>query len=134
MQGWWWPGRQVVVVLPLAVLAVAWWAAVWAPARVALGAGLVLGAATYLWLLVEGLAGRLTLVVDFETTTAPVVRALRPLLPDLRLQPSGTTLLLVALDRRPRRARHRWLAQRRPRRATRTPELSPVPTRSSQRN
>jgi hypothetical protein len=95
MQGWWWPGRQVMVVLPLAVLAVAWWAGVWAPARVALGAGLVLGAATYLWLLVEGLAGRLTLVVDFEATTMPVVRALRPLLPDLRLHPSGTSLLLV---------------------------------------
>jgi hypothetical protein len=95
MQGWWWPGRQVVVVIPLAVIAVAWWAAVWAPARVALVAGLFLGAFTYLWVLVEGLAGRLTLVVDFETTTAPVVRVLRPLLPDLRLRPSGTTLLFV---------------------------------------
>jgi hypothetical protein len=95
MQGWWWPGRQVVVVLPLAVLAVAWWASVWAPARIALAVGLVLGASTYLWLLVEGLAGRLTLIVDFETTTAPVVRLLRPMLPDLRLRPSGSTLLLV---------------------------------------
>jgi hypothetical protein len=28
MHGWWSPGRQVVVVLPLAVLAVAWWAGV----------------------------------------------------------------------------------------------------------
>ena len=27
MQGWWFPGRQVVVVLPCVVLAVAWWAA-----------------------------------------------------------------------------------------------------------
>jgi hypothetical protein len=96
MQGWWWPGRQVVVVLPLAVLAVAWWAGAWAPARIALGVGLALGAATYLWLLIEGLAGRLTLVVDFETTTMPVVRALRSVLPDLRLYPSGTTVLLVA--------------------------------------
>ena len=26
MQGWWFPGRQVVVVLPAAVLAIAWWA------------------------------------------------------------------------------------------------------------
>ena len=26
MHGWWWPGRQTVVVLPFAVLAVAWWA------------------------------------------------------------------------------------------------------------
>jgi hypothetical protein len=95
MQGWWWPGRQIVVVLPLAVLAVAWWSTVWAPARVALGAGLVAGAATYLWVLGQGLAGDLTLVVDFESTTMPVVRALRPLLPDLRLHPAGTGWLLA---------------------------------------
>jgi hypothetical protein len=96
MQGWWWPGRQVVVVLPLAVLAVAWWTTVWARAWIVLTAGLVLGASTYLWLLVQGLLGDLTLVVDFETTTAPVVRALRPALPDLRLHPAGTSWLLLA--------------------------------------
>jgi uncharacterized membrane protein len=95
MQGWWWPGRQVVVVLPLAVLAVAWWTTVWARAWIPIAAGLVLGASTSLWLLVQGLLGDLTLVVDFETTTAPVVRALRPLLPDLRLHPAGTSLLFV---------------------------------------
>lgn len=96
MQGWWWPGRQVVVVLPLAVLAVAVWAARVTAARAALVAGLALGALTYVWLLVEGLQERLTLVVDFERTTAPVVRALRPILPDLRLQPAGTGWLLAA--------------------------------------
>ena len=26
MQGWWWPGRQLVVVLPCAVVCIAWWA------------------------------------------------------------------------------------------------------------
>src|SRR4029450_3506110 len=26
MHGWWWPGRQVVVVAPCLVLAIAWWA------------------------------------------------------------------------------------------------------------
>jgi hypothetical protein len=96
MQGWWWPGRQVVVVLPLAVLAVAWWAAQWSPARVLLLVGGALGALTYLWLLVEGWTGRINLVVDFESTTAPVVQLLRPLLPDLRLHPAGTEVLLTA--------------------------------------
>jgi hypothetical protein len=96
MQGWWWPGRQVVVVLPLAVLAIAWWTTVWAPARVLLGAGLAVGALTYVWVLAEGLAGNLTLVVDFESTTMPIVRALRPLLPDLRLHPAATEWLLAA--------------------------------------
>lgn len=94
MHGWWWPGRQVVVVLPLAVMAIAWWAATWAPARVMVLGGLALGAMTYLWMLVEGVRGPLNLVVDFESTTAPVVRLLRPLLPDLRLEPAGTDLLL----------------------------------------
>jgi hypothetical protein len=44
MHGWWSPGRQVVVVLPLAVLAVAWWAGVDGPP--AAGARLDAAAAT----------------------------------------------------------------------------------------
>ncbi|MCI3948084.1 MAG: hypothetical protein K0R11_18 [Acidimicrobiales bacterium] len=79
MHGYWWSGRQVVVVLPLAVLAVARWGP---PARW-LVAGAAAGALNYAWLAVEGLAGRLTWVVDPWRTTAPVMRALRPLLPDL---------------------------------------------------
>jgi hypothetical protein len=91
MHGVWWPGRQTVVVLPLAVLTVAWWAATvvptWWRAVVAVGA---LGVVTYGWLMVEGLARRLTLVVDPTTTTNPLVRALRPLLPDYQQSGAGT--------------------------------------------
>jgi hypothetical protein len=68
---------------------------VWARARVLLGAGLAVGALTYVWVLAEGLAGNLTLVVDFESTAMPIVRALRPLLPDLRLHPATTDWLLA---------------------------------------
>jgi hypothetical protein len=79
MHGWWWSGRQLVVVLPLAVLAIARWG----PSDRWVLAGGVAGALTYAWVAVEGLADRLTWVVDPWRTTAPVMRAVRPLLPDL---------------------------------------------------
>jgi hypothetical protein len=119
MHGWWWPGRQVVVVLPLAVLAVAWWAAQ-LRRRVAAGAVIATVAAAGLWaavtwgrLLQEALARRLALVVDFDATTAPTYRALRPLFPDHlgadrpptaldAAWVAALVLLVVAAARRPR--------------------------------
>lgn len=104
MQGWWWPGRQTVVVLPLAVLAVAWWlsraldGALAMPAlqvRRLVGAAIGLGAAgvvAFGFLVIESATGRLTWVIDPARTLDPVVRALRPLLPDLRRGGAGTTL------------------------------------------
>ncbi len=88
MHGWWWPGRQVVVVLPLAVLAVAWWAGRvvnWVHLRpwllVATGAGLIF----WFWLLVEVFTGQRSLIVDFAQTANPVSKAWRLLLPDDRV-------------------------------------------------
>lgn len=93
MHGWWWPGRQVVVVLPVAVVAVLGWLAhvrrglrpqVWRGAA-ALAAGLAgVGVITYVELLRAGWARALTWVVDFMTLPAPTYRSLRPLLPDYR--------------------------------------------------
>ena len=61
MQGWWFPGRQLVVVLPAAVLAIAWWAG-GGRRRLAAVMGLgTVGVFTYAWLLVEGLSGRVDL-------------------------------------------------------------------------
>lgn len=85
MHGWWWPGRQVVVVLPLGVLVIAWWAAqvrrVPAVAAV-LGA---IGAACWLWLLVDvAVLGDLRLVIDFAATSNPASQAWRLVLPELR--------------------------------------------------
>jgi hypothetical protein len=103
MHGWWSPGRQVVVVLPLAALAVGWWtgvngrpaagpaggdgasAAGWTavPGRVvALAVAGGLGVVAYGWLLADGLAGRVTWAVDFFRTGNPAYRAWRLLLPD----------------------------------------------------
>lgn len=82
MQGWWFPGRQVVVVLPLAVLAVAWWAGRHPPGRRAVAIVGTLGVAGYAWLVVDALSGRVTWVVDFARTGGPLYRLLAPALPD----------------------------------------------------
>jgi hypothetical protein len=87
MHGFWWPGRQVVVVLPLALLVVLW-ALTCLPTRAARAALVpaVAGVAAYAHLLVDGLAGRITWVSGFEHTGAPGYRLLRGLLPDYRGQ------------------------------------------------
>lgn len=91
MQGWWVPGRQVVVVLPLGALALAWWldraGRAWRGVAVVLGAA---GVVTYGWLVVDGLRGRLTWVVDFARVGDPVHQLRRGILPDY-LQVSAAT-------------------------------------------
>lgn len=83
MQGWWVPGRQVVVVLPLATLALAWWldrvGAAWRRSAVGLGA---LGIVSFAWLVVDGLRERLTWVVDFASVGDPLYAARRAVMPD----------------------------------------------------
>lgn len=83
MQGWWWPGRQVVVILPALVLAVAWWVDRGGPRRLVwfVIAGLA-GVVSYLWLVVEGLRDQLTWVVDFFETSNPLYRTWSEVLPD----------------------------------------------------
>jgi hypothetical protein len=93
MQGWWFPGRQVVAVLPAAVLAIAW-AADRSPALlrtvIVLGA---IGILSYAWLVVETSTGALTLVVDFFATANPLYRAWSGLLPDYLDVTSATWVL-----------------------------------------
>jgi hypothetical protein len=90
MHGFWWPGRQLVVVLPLAVLVIlGWLARLPRPARLAATALAAAGLACYAALLVTGYAGDTTWVL------APDEEGLHPpagaLLPDDRD--------LTALDR-----------------------------------
>ena len=96
MHGWWWPGRQVVVIVPLLVLATAWWVDRHPPVRPALAVAAVAGFVLWGWLVVEVLQHRLTLVVDFEATRDPLARAWRTLLPDYR-RPGTRTWALQAL-------------------------------------
>lgn len=101
MHGWWWPGRQVVVVLPLAALAVAWFverrrvAGDPRPWRVLLATGTI-GMATWAWLAVEATVGDLRLIVDFDRTSNPWVRAVRLTLPDLRRDGAATDVVVAA--------------------------------------
>ena len=106
MHGWWWPGRQTVVVLPCIVLVTCWWVQELVPRQrrrvVGAIAGLgVLGVVLWGWLVVEVLRERLTLIIDFEATRNPLYRAWRLVLPDLRhetaLSPVLLTLWIVAL-------------------------------------
>ncbi|WP_336922942.1 hypothetical protein [Aquipuribacter sp. SD81] len=118
MHGWWWPGRQLVVVLPAAVLLVAAWAgAAWGAGRAGAGrtalvavlglagagAWAALVAATASTTALDGRddpvareAGRHTLVVDLARTSWPVYRALRAVLPDLTTPGPATAALTVA--------------------------------------
>ena len=91
MHGFWWSGRQTVVVLPIAVLLVARWAPLPLTA-----AGLAAGAVTWWWLVADGVAERITWVVHLEDAGSPVHRLLRPLLPDLRDPGDGDWARLVA--------------------------------------
>ena len=84
MHGWWWPGRQLVVGLPAAVVAVTVLADRFRAWFLVAVIGGVIGAATWTWLAFEASTGRRALIVDFEETGAPAYRALRPLLPDHR--------------------------------------------------
>jgi hypothetical protein len=95
MHDWSWPGRQVVVVLPLAVVATAWWID-----RVPAGRRLLVGLTAvgllfWAWLLVEVVVGRtgVSLVVDLEGTADPLYRAWRVVLPDYR-NPTALTPVL----------------------------------------
>lgn len=104
MDGFWWPGRQVVVVLPLAVLVIAWWLPRSSPLVRRLAAvAATAGALSYGWLLVDGYARRLTWVSRFEEVGSPAYHALRPLLPDYRNLGAGAWarhgawLLVIAL-------------------------------------
>jgi hypothetical protein len=83
MHGYWWPGRQLVVVLPLAVVAVLWWLhQLPTPARLLAAVLGLTGVLTYGWLLADGWARRITWVSGFWQTGAPAYRLSRPLLPD----------------------------------------------------
>lgn len=82
MHGWWVPGRQVVVVLPIAGVLLARWVADGGRRLLTAGVLGAIGALNWLWLAVESSTGRRTLVVDFAETSAPLYRLLAPLFPD----------------------------------------------------
>jgi hypothetical protein len=96
MHGWWWPGRQVVVVVPCLVLGVAWWAARSRLVRALVAGTAAFGVVAWAWLVTEVLTGRRTLIVDFEQTANPLYRAWRAVLPDYRHMSADDWVLQAA--------------------------------------
>lgn len=102
MHGFWWPGRQVVVVLPIALLIILCWLA--RTGRIVRGVAATLGVAgvfTYACVLVDGHTGELTWVNGFQQVDAPVFHALQPWLADYGTTTSnmvwlGLTVALLA--------------------------------------
>jgi len=82
MHGWWWPGRQVVPILPLVVVLIAVAVDHHRRGLQAVVLASLLGTFSWLWLVVESSTGRHTLIVDFERTTNPWYRVWQVLLPD----------------------------------------------------
>ena len=96
MHGWWFAGRQVVVVLPLAALAVARWTGRDRRRRVLLAVAGGFGVLAFGWLVFDGAAGRVTWAVDFAASTNPLYRAWRLALPDYLAMSWWTWALHVA--------------------------------------
>ena len=102
MHGWWWPGRQIVPVLPLVVAAIAAWVGTDLRRRALIVATTLMGTATWLWLAWEASTDRRTIIVDFQDTASPWYQATRHLLPDHMQYSSrdalGTLAWVVAMS------------------------------------
>lgn len=81
MHGWWFPGRQVVVILPALVLLVAAWVGRSARRLLAFTLAALPGVVAFAWLAVEGWSRSITWVVDFFSTSNPLYRGWALLLP-----------------------------------------------------
>ena len=93
MHGWWWPGRQVVVVLPAAIIAIALLAEKHKAWRWYICSSAFVSITGWIWLAIEAQTGKRTLVVDFEETSYPIYRFVRILLPNFREFGTKATLL-----------------------------------------
>ncbi len=95
MHGWWWPGRQVVPVLPIVVAAVAAAVGRHRPALMAVLAGCALGIVSWLILAWEASTDRRTLIVDFDGTANPWYQLWRRVLPDHQRMAAADIALTV---------------------------------------
>ena len=96
MHGWWWPGRQVVVILPVVALFIAQYVERRPKALVAFIVASTLSSFNWLWLAIEASTGRRTLIVDFFETDSPLYLLWSPLLPDYRVF-AGRDLALTVI-------------------------------------
>ena len=93
MHGWWWPGRQLVIILPAAIIAITLLAErkkVW---RWFIYTGALSAITGWIWLAIESQTGNRTLVVDFEEMPYPIYRFIRLIFPNFRDFGTKATLL-----------------------------------------
>lgn len=90
MQGWWFPGRQLVVVVPLAAVAIAWWVRAGGPRLIVAAALGTVGVVAQAFIVTEGLLGRIAWVTDLQTTADPLYRAIRWVTPDYLVEDAAT--------------------------------------------
>jgi hypothetical protein len=93
MHGWWWPGRQVVIILPAVIISMSMLAEKFRLWRWFIYLGGISGTAAWVWLAFEATTDRRTLVVDFHETTYPVYQALASVLPDFTNYDQSALLL-----------------------------------------
>jgi hypothetical protein len=82
MSGFWSPGRQIVVILPLLVLMIAWWLSIAPPAALVAGSALAfVGLVAMSALLVDGWDRRITWVFGFDEVDNPLYDGWKVFLP-----------------------------------------------------
>jgi len=96
MHGWWWPGRQVVPIVPILVLGLAHAVGASRGRLAAVMMASAVSIAGWLWLVVEASTGRRTLVFDFRDTGYPWYPVWSRLLPDHERFELGDPVLTIA--------------------------------------
>lgn len=84
MHGYWWPGRQLVHVLPLAVVLIARLVDGHRRLVAPFVAASLVALVGWVWLVVESVVGDVTVVADFFDTTFPIRAVFEMALPDHR--------------------------------------------------
>ena len=100
MHGWWWPGRQIMPVLPFVVIAIAAWVDDRPRHLFGIVAATLVGTATWLVLAWEASTDRRALIVDFYDVESPWYRAVAPWFPDhqrLNVEDSILTFVWMAI-------------------------------------
>ncbi len=82
MHGWWWPGRQTVVILPAVILVMCLFAEKSKNWFRFIVLGGIAGMVGWIWLAIESSTNNRTLVVDFYETTYPIYRVFSFVMPD----------------------------------------------------
>jgi len=91
MHGWWWPGRQTVVVLPLGIIAIAILLDHFQKFLLPTIVATAIGSIGWVWIAVETQTGRRALIVDFEETSWPWYKIWSKIFPDFHRMPTNTT-------------------------------------------